>query len=214
MSFSIVCEQTKGNAMALMVGITENKAAIKNASVKPALGLNDLARKLQRREDGALEAIIERTQKACYSLAYSVLQDSDLAKDALQDAYFLVYQRIGQLREPAAFKGWLFRIVNHCCQSIIRRRAQEVETDFEEREDLHSQHQSGDLAVEVTENQNIRDVFRQLPEIDRTALAMREVASLSYEEMSRALNIPLGTVRSRLAKARKRFIELYKGLTS
>lgn len=199
--------------MALIVVAMENAAAVQKVSTKPLPGLDELARKLQRREDGALEAIVERTQKACYSLAYSVLQDSDLAKDALQDTYFLVYQRIGQLREPAAFKGWLFRIVNHCCQSIIRKRTKEIETDFEEREDLHDLHQTGDLAVEVTESQNIKDVFLRLPEIDRTALAMREIACLSYEEMSRSLNIPLGTVRSRLAKARKRFIELYKGLS-
>lgn len=53
--------------------------------------------------------------------------------------------------------------------------------------------------------------FSRLPEIDRTALALREVCSLSYEEMSRVLGVPLGTVRSRLAKARDRFIQMYRG---
>ncbi len=179
-----------------------------------AESLEALAARLQRREDGALEALIERTENACYRLAYSILGDADLSRDALQEAYFLVYQRIGQLREPAAFKGWLFRIVNHCCHDIGRKRGRETETDFEERQDLQALHSQGDLAEEVSQQQKIRDTFERLPEIDRTALALREVASLSYEEMSRVLDVPLGTVRSRLAKARQRFIELYKGVSA
>lgn len=176
-------------------------------------GLEELARRLQGRDEGALEALIARTESACYRLAYSITNDSELSRDALQEAYFLVFQRIGQLREPAAFKGWLFRIVNHCCHDILRRRQREVQTDFEEREDLQELSEGGDLAEEVTRAQKIRATFAALPEIDRTALALREVCSMSYEEMSRVLDVPLGTVRSRLAKARQRFIDAYKGVT-
>lgn len=175
-------------------------------------GLEELARRLQGRDEGALEALIARTESACYRLAYSITNDSELSRDALQEAYFLVFQRIGQLREPAAFKGWLFRIVNHCCHDILRRRQREVQTDFEEREDLQELSEGGDLAEEVTRAQKIRATFAALPEIDRTALALREVCSMSYEEMSRVLDVPLGTVRSRLAKARQRFIHAYKGV--
>ncbi len=174
--------------------------------------LEELARRLQLRDEGALEALIARTESACYRLAYSITSDSELSRDALQEAYFLVFQRIGQLREPAAFKGWLFRIVSHCCHDILRRRRREVQTDFEEREDLQALPEEGDLAEEVTRAQKIRSTFAALPEIDRTALALREVCSMSYEEMSRVLDVPLGTVRSRLAKARQRFIDAYKGV--
>ncbi|HIB66341.1 MAG TPA: hypothetical protein EYO33_14805, partial [Phycisphaerales bacterium] len=66
-------------------------------------------------------------------------------------------------------------------------------------------------ARRVADQNRLRQVFGQLPEIDRTALALREICSMSYEEMSRTLGVPLGTVRSRLAKARKRFISVYKG---
>ena len=69
-----------------------------------------------------------------------------------------------------------------------------------------------DLAEEVGRQDKIRSTFARLPEIDRTALALREVASMSYEEMAQVLQVPLGTVRSRLAKARQRFIDTYKGV--
>jgi RNA polymerase sigma-70 factor (ECF subfamily) len=173
--------------------------------------LERLAMRLQRREEGALEALIARTDKACFRLAYSILGDTELCKDALQEAYFLVYQRIGQLREPAAIKSWLYRIVSHCCHDIARRQGKEKQMDFSEREDLQALEQQPDPAEEIVRRQNLKATFASLPKIDRTAIALREVCGMSYEEMSRVLDIPLGTVRSRLAKARKRFVDLYKG---
>ena len=168
--------------------------------------LEALAVRLQERQEGALEALISRTQSACSRLAMSILQDAELSRDALQEAYFVVYQRIGQLREPAALKSWLFRIVNHCCHDIRRARARQPETALQP-----DQQASPDVSQDVHDQQAIRATFEQLPDIDRTTLALREVCSMSYEEMSQVLNIPLGTVRSRLAKARKRFIDAYQG---
>jgi len=168
--------------------------------------LPQLAERLQAREAGALEALIERTQSACSRLAVSILKDPDLSRDALQEAYFVVYQRIGQLRDPLAIKSWLFRIVTHCCHDILRRRGNEVQVEVEVAE------AAPDLAEGVGRQDRIRATFAKLPEIDRTALALREVASMSYEEMAQVLQVPLGTVRSRLAKARQRFIDTYKGV--
>lgn len=166
--------------------------------------LPDLARRLQHGEEGALEALIARTQTACSRLAISILKDSDLSRDALQEAYLVVYQRIGQLRDPQAVKTWLFRIVTHCCHDLQRRRLKEVRPQGALVEP--------DPAEAVGRQEKIRTTFARLPEIDRTTLALREVCSLSYEEMSQVLGVPLGTVRSRLAKARQRFVEIYKGV--
>ncbi|MFA7483587.1 MAG: RNA polymerase sigma factor [Vulcanimicrobiota bacterium] len=165
---------------------------------------------LRRGQDGALEALIQKTEKACFHLALSIIKDPELSKDALQDAYFLVFRRIGQLREPAAFKGWLFRIVSSCCHDIIRKRGQEIETDLEERNDLIGASEPGDPSREVPNRELLRSTFDKLPDQDRQALALREICSLSYQEMSQVLSIPVGTVRSRLAKARQRFIKSYR----
>lgn len=176
--------------------------------------LEELVEALRCGREGALEKLIKKTEKACYHLALSILKDPDLSKDALQEAYFLVYRRVGQLREPAAFKGWLYRIVSSCCYDILRKRSNEVETDIAEREDLLGSEADkkpvSDPSSEVSNREHIRSTFDDLPEIDRQALCLREVCSLSYEEMSRVLRVPIGTVRSRLAKARKRFINAYR----
>lgn len=185
------------------------------AKEKERGSLETLAIRLQAGEEGALEALISRTEKACYRLALSLLKDPDLSRDALQDAYLVVYQRIGQLREPKAMKSWLFRIVHHCCLDIARKRSKEFETDLQAKEDGDKEAlgvtPEQDPATQVTRQTRIKETFEKLPEIDRTALALREVCAMSYEEMSQVLKVPLGTVRSRLAKARKRFIATYKG---
>lgn len=168
--------------------------------------LESLALRLQARQEGALESLIARTQGACSRLALSILHDPELSRDALQESYFVVYQRIGQLRDASALKSWLFRIVQNCCHNILRSRERPVESELE----TEIADPGRDPGSEVDRQESVRATFARLPEIDRTALALREVCGMSYDEMSEALGIPLGTVRSRLAKARKRFIDAYQ----
>jgi RNA polymerase sigma-70 factor (ECF subfamily) len=177
-------------------------------------GLAGLAQDLKDGKEGALEAFIGKTERACYRLALSILKDPDLTRDALQESYFVVYRKIGQLNDLSAIKSWLFRIVTRSCHDILRKRKREVETDLEQREDLMAPGDSDgtprDPSRAVDQKELIRSTFEDLREIDRQTLALREVCSLSYEEMSRVLSVPIGTVRSRLAKARKRFIQAYR----
>ena len=193
--------------------VTKNKK--KEAVPPPLQTLDEIALALRSGDPLALEALITKTEKACYHVAYSLLGDAELSKDALQDAYFIVYQRAAQLREPKALKTWLYRIVTHCCHDIRKKRLGEIESDVEDKEQLARPPvgvtPEPDPASTVVDKTRLRQVFRQLPEIDRTTLTLREICSLSYQEMSEALGVPLGTVRSRLAKARKRFISVYRG---
>lgn len=184
-------------------------------TVSASTSIEDLAVRLQADRDGpTFELLIKKTEKAGYHLALSLLKDPELAKDALQESFFVVYRQIDQLREPGAFKSWLFRIINRTCHDIIRKRKREVETDLADREDLTSSETSRtsepDPSRSVTKKQLLRATFESLPEIDREAIALREICSLSYDEMAQALSVPIGTVRSRLAKARQRFINAYR----
>lgn len=178
--------------------------------------LETIVLRLQRGEETALEDLIARTEGACRRLALSILRDPELSEDALQETYLIVYQRIQQLRDPSAVKTWLFRILTRCCREMARKKSREVESDVEatERADQEILGVSSptDPAARVARREKIRNTFEQLPEIDRTALALREIANLSYQEMAATLSVPVGTIRSRLAKARKRFIATYKGV--
>lgn len=191
-----------------------NPAPPKSLAEAPA-SIEALALRLKLQRDGAtLEALIQRTEKACFHLALSVLQDADLAKDALQESYLSVFRQIEQLREPDAFRAWLFRIVNRTCHDILRKRKNEVELDPTDPMNLSykalGSHSEPDPSQAVSKRELLKATFRNLPDIDREAIALREICNLSYEEMARTLAIPIGTVRSRLAKARQRFINAYR----
>jgi RNA polymerase sigma-70 factor (ECF subfamily) len=177
--------------------------------------LEKIVIRLQNGEESALDELIARTEKACFRLALSILKDPELSRDALQEAYLILYQRVEQLRNPSAIKTWLFRTLTRCCRQIAIKRGREIESDMEIHEQANQStvgiQGAPDPATQVARQEKIRSTFDQLPEIDRTTLALREIAHLSYEEMARALSVPIGTVRSRLAKARKRFIATYKG---
>lgn len=118
----------------------------KAATTRENPSLEELVEHLKADREGALEALIGHTEKACFRLAFSLLKDEDLARDALQDSYLVVYQKIGQLREASAFKTWLFRIVTHCCRDIQRKRSRETESQMED--EPHAA--ESDLAETVT----------------------------------------------------------------
>ncbi|ODT78691.1 hypothetical protein ABS71_01585 [bacterium SCN 62-11] len=171
----------------------------------------EVAEHLRAGRQGSLEAFIQRTQSDCSRVAYSILRDPELTRDALQETYLLVFRKIDQLREPAQAKSWLLRILTRCCQHLLRRRGA---PPAPEPDDEPPDPQQPDLEETVWRRQELRATFAQLNDQDQTILALREICSLSYEELSEVLGIPVGTVRSRLSKARLRFTQSYRGAHS
>lgn len=164
--------------------------------------LESLLERLQRGDAAALEAFISQTQAMAYRLAYSILADRDRCQDVMQEVYLTVYQKIGQLREPAAFKGWFSRILVNRCRQELRGRK------FESLDELpESKAPSLDgMADRVHDRMQVQAAMAELAPHDRAMLTMREVLELSYQEIAESLEIPLGTVRSRLFHARQRLL--------
>jgi RNA polymerase sigma factor (sigma-70 family) len=168
--------------------------------------LEDCVRCLQRGESAALERLIRATHTQAFRVAYTLLGDRHLCEDVLQDVYLTVYRKIEQLREPQAFRGWFRRIVVHECHRHLRRRGSESLDDQPEAALPQTQgHDSVDTTLAV------RQAFGQMSGSDRTVLAMREMLDLSYEEIADTLEVPVSTVKSRLFKARKRFLDFFSG---
>lgn len=164
--------------------------------------LESLLERLQRGDTAALEAFIGQTQGMAYRLAYSILADRDRCQDVMQEVYLTVYQKIGQLREPAAFKGWFSRILINRCRQELRGRKLE---SLDELPESSSPSQDG-MADRVHDRMAVQEAMAQLAPHDRAMLTMREVLELSYQEIAESLEIPLGTVRSRLFHARQRLL--------
>lgn len=153
---------------------------------------------LQAGRSEALEPLIEHTQARAWQIAYAILQNRQEVEDAMQDAYLLVYQNIGQLREPKAFWGWFKRILVHRCLRLHKRA---VTSELPEEASLPPE----DSEVRL----DIHDAFAKLSVSDRTVLGLREVLDYTYEEISQLLEVPLTTVKTRLYNARNRFCKFF-----
>jgi RNA polymerase sigma-70 factor, ECF subfamily len=136
-------------------------------------------------QDGDLDAfgeLVERHRAGVYRLAFRMLGSSADAEDAGQEAFLRAWRAIGRFRAEASFRNWLFRIVTNQCLTVLagRRPTEEVPERFEA----------------------VARAIAQLPHDQRVALVLRDFQGLSYEEISDVLDLNVGTVSSRITRAR------------
>jgi RNA polymerase sigma-70 factor (ECF subfamily) len=138
-----------------------------------------------------------------YRLAYAWCHDSHLADDLAQDALARAIDRAGQLKDEAAFESWLFAILNNCWHDHLRRRKDCLDVaDLDEAvlshdatpERLYASRQAGN---------RVRAAIARLPVGQRQVLTMVDIEEFSYADVAAVLDIPVGTVMSRLARARQ-----------
>lgn len=198
---------------ALTYDTTTLAAAIERAasgSLSPQADRAEEVRRLVLRlQDGdaeAFEPLVARTQRSAYRLSYSVAQDHHLCQDAVQDAYLSVLQNIRQLRDPGAFTTWFTRIVINRCKKLLKQKRPQSLSEVVEA----GQGPSTDGLEEKTGRRlQLKKALLRLTDTDRTILSLREVQGYSYEEIAEILDIPMGTVKSRVANARRRLIQAY-----
>ncbi len=165
-----------------------------------------LVLRLQDGDRSAFETLVERTQRSAYRLGYSVSQDHHLCQDAVQDAYMSVLQNIRQLRDPNAFTTWFTRIVVNRCKKLLKQKRPQSLTEVIEQEKGPS---TDGLEEKTGRRLQLKTALLKLTDTDRTILSLREVQGYSYDEISTILDIPMGTVKSRVANARRRLIQAY-----
>lgn len=167
--------------------------------------LAGLVRRLQDGDESALEPFIARTHKAAWRLAVSMLRDPHLAEDCLQDAYLAVCRGVHGLRDPEAAHTWLLRIVTNRCRRLLRQRRP---SSLDELAETGLEPAAPDPTARTDTRLGVRSALTRLGHQDREVLALREVMQLTYDEIAATLKVPLGTVRSRLSKARARLAAL------
>ena len=163
-------------------------------------------RRLQRGDTIAFEILVRRHEKAVFNLLYRMLGDYDDAAETAQEVFLSAYRAIGQFRGDANFSTWLYRIaLNH---AITRRKS----TSTRQRRvvpiagtDIIDETQLG--PAESLEKKELRErVQRALNDLvpeDAAVILMRDLQDISYEDVARVLKVPVGTVKSRLHRARQ-----------
>ena len=181
-----------------------------------------LVERVQRGDKHAFDLLVIKYQRRLGRLLSRFIRDPGEVEDVTQEAFIKAYRALPGFRGDSAFYTWLYRIgINTAKNHLValgRRAPTSTEFDAEEAESLESGEQLRDL--NTPENQmmsrQVGDVVNQtletLPEELRTALTLREIEGLSYEEIATAMQCPVGTVRSRIFRAREAVAEKLRPL--
>lgn len=171
-------------------------------------------------EAGAFRALVERNQDRLFAVAVGMLHDRDEAKDVVQDAFIKAHAKLDTFQAQAAFSTWIYRIAVNLCIDRKRAKARRRSVDLEHAPELSTEtdaiyagvdiapSMSGSNPLANTQNAElggkIGEALNALGEQHRSVIVLREIEGMSYEEIAQTLEIPKGTVMSRLFHARKK----------
>jgi RNA polymerase sigma-70 factor (ECF subfamily) len=173
--------------------------------VSEAISDAECVRRLQRGETDAFETLVRRHQKAIFNLVYRMLGDYDEAAEISQETFLSAYRGIGQFRGDAHFSTWLYRIAfNH---ASTRRKslnlAQQRYTSLDGAEAIGDETVDPARTAEQKElQQRVQQALNSLDKDDAAIILLRDLQDASYDEVAAILEIPVGTVKSRLHRAR------------
>lgn len=168
-----------------------------------------------RCQDGELEAfreLVERWQSRLLRLVYRQTGDIEASADITQDCWLVVVRTLGKLADPALFRAWLFRIASNKCADWVRKqqRTRKMTDELTAEQESEVVDLSGDSVVVDTADHNkpdeitiLRNALRRLPQEKQAILHMRYIEGIKTDQIAILLDIPAGTVKSRLYHARE-----------
>jgi RNA polymerase sigma-70 factor (ECF subfamily) len=169
-----------------------------------------LIRAAQRGDLNAFNELVLLYQRQVYNLAYRIMGDGDSAADATQEAFISAYRAIGGYR-GGSFRAWLMRIVTNACYDELRRRKRRPSsslealyvTDVAPGEVLMSESESPEAYAQRQDlHRTLHAGLQTLPQEQRATLVLSDVQGYSYQEIAEITGVSLGTVKSRLSRAR------------
>jgi RNA polymerase sigma-70 factor, ECF subfamily len=172
-----------------------------------------LVERVQRGDKGAFDLLVSKYQRKILRLLSRLIRDHAEVEDVAQEAFIKAYRALPNFRGDSAFYTWLYRIAINTAKNHLvsqgRRAPTSTEADIEEAETFDDGEHLRDLntpdSMLLTKQvgEAVNRAIDQLPEDLRTAIVLREIEGLSYEEIAESMNCPIGTVRSRIFRARE-----------
>ncbi len=181
-----------------------------------------LVERVQRGDKKAFELLVIKYQRKLMRLVSRLVRDQAEAEDVVQEAFIKAYRALPQFRGESAFYTWLYRIGINTAKNYLvtqgRRAPTSTETNAEEAETFDDAEQLRDINTpesmlatkQIASTVNI--AMESLPEELRVAISLREIEGLSYDEIAEAMGCPIGTVRSRIFRAREAIAEKLRPL--
>jgi len=171
----------------------------------------ELVARVQRGDKRAFDLLVLKYQRKVANLVYRYVRDQHEALDVTQEAFIKAYRALADFRGESAFYTWLYRIAINTAKNYLvaqsrRPPNEDVEAETAEQLEVGSRLQERATPENYLLQEEIANTVRQaiddLPEDLRTAIILRELEGLSYEEIATTMGCPIGTVRSRIFRAR------------
>lgn len=172
-----------------------------------------LVERAQHGDKKAFELLVVKYQRKLARLLSRFIRDASEVEDVTQEAFIKAYRALPSFRGDSAFYTWLYRIGINTAKNYLvalgRRAPTVTEIDNEEAEDVEVGEQLKDMNTPEQQlmtrqiAETVNSTLLELPEELRTAITLREIDGLSYEEIAQIMNCPIGTVRSRIFRARE-----------
>lgn len=184
-------------------------------TVNAASSDDQIVRRVQGGDRNAYNLLVLRYQHKVIQIALKFVNNQADANDIAQEAFIKAYRAIGNFRGESGFYTWLYRIVTNTARTYLESTSKHRHNVDVDAEDINSQDHQGaltspdspDRIIESQELQKtIMQALAQLPQELRQAITLREVEGRAYDEIAKLTSVPVGTVRSRIFRARQ-FIE-------
>jgi RNA polymerase sigma-70 factor (ECF subfamily) len=176
-----------------------------------------LVEQVQRGDKRAFELLVAKYQRKIFRLLSRLIRDAAEIEDVAQEAFIKAYRALPNFRGESAFYTWLYRIAINTAKNYLvaqgRRAPTTTETEIDEAENFDEGDQLRDvntpdsMLLSKQVGEAVNRAIEKLPEDLRTAIVLRELEGLSYEEIAETMNCPIGTVRSRIFRAREAIAE-------
>ncbi len=171
-----------------------------------------LVERVQKGDKKAFDLLVLKYQQKVANLISRYIRDPSEVLDVTQEAFIKAYRALPKFRGDSAFYTWLYRVAintakNHLAARARRPPQDDIEAETAEQMDMGTRLKEQDtperLAMQDEIARTIKQAVDDLPEELRTAITLRELEGLSYEEIAEAMDCPIGTVRSRIFRARE-----------
>ena len=177
-----------------------------------------LVQQVQAGQQKAFDLLVAKYQRRIYRLVLRFIRDPALAEDVAQETFLRAYRAIGQFRGESQFYTWLYRIAVNTAKKAISDDIRDPtvsegdalgndEETFSPTELLTNHETPESILVSKEIVQTVNAAMESLPEDLRMAITLREIEGLSYEDIAEAMQCPIGTVRSRIFRAREAIAE-------
>lgn len=184
---------------------------MKGVEKRVTLSTSELINQFNNGNEQAFTELIQRYQHKVYNSTYRMLGNHEDALDMAQESFIRVYKNLHKFRADSSFSTWLFRITTNICRDELRKRQRklnmhsfsEYENDKKTIKNMEISDDPERISISSELNETIQEKIDQLSPEQKAVFVLKEFEGLSYKEIADVLDISIGTVKSRLSRARR-----------